>query len=98
MAPTLLANFKFASDGSGGTIVYDPPVTPSSDQNTAVPGPVVPSATTGTRETVDPMDLPGMAFNVQATLGYLPNGNHTGGIRPPRRLSTTLISRSWATT
>ena len=22
-----LANFKFANDGSGGTIVYDPPVT-----------------------------------------------------------------------
>ena len=78
-----LANFKFTNDGGGGTIVYDPPVTPSSDQNTAAPGPVVPSATTGTRETVDPMDLPGMAFNVQATLGYLPNGNHTGGIPSP---------------
>jgi hypothetical protein len=28
-----LANFKFANDGSGGTIVYDPPATPSSGQN-----------------------------------------------------------------
>ena len=75
-----LANFKFASDGSGGTIVYDPPVTPSSGQNSAALGPVVPSATTGTGETPDPMDLPGIAFNVQSTLGYLPNSNHTGGI------------------
>ena len=32
-----LANFKFASDGSGGTIVYDPPVAPSSGQNTDAP-------------------------------------------------------------
>ena len=70
-----LANFKFASDGSGGTIVYDPPVTPSSGLNAATPGPVVPSATTGTGETPDPMDLPGIAFNVQSTLGYLPNSN-----------------------
>jgi hypothetical protein len=33
-----LANFKFASDGSGGTIVYDPPVPGSADSgtNTAV--------------------------------------------------------------
>ena len=75
-----LANFKFASDGSGGTIVYDPPVTPSSGQNTAAPGPVVPSATTGTGETLDPMDLPGIAFNVQSTLGYLPNSNQAGAI------------------
>ena len=39
-----LANFKFANDGSGGTIVYDPPVSPSSGQNTAAPGPGVPSS------------------------------------------------------
>ena len=49
-----LANFKFASDGSGGTVVYDPPVTtPSSGQNTAGGGPVLPSATTVTGETPD---------------------------------------------
>ena len=66
-----LANFKFASDGSGGTVVYDPPVTPSSGQNTAAPGPIVPSA----GKTLDPTDLPGIAFNVQSTLGYLPNSN-----------------------
>ena len=35
----VLANFKFASDGSGGTIVYDPPV-PTSNPTT----PIAPSA------------------------------------------------------
>jgi hypothetical protein len=30
-----LANFSFASDGSGGTIVYDPPVPTSSSQDTS---------------------------------------------------------------
>ena len=34
-----LANFDFASDGSGGTIVYDPPVPTSSSQNTPASGP-----------------------------------------------------------
>ena len=77
-----LANFKFANDGSGGTIVYDPPVTASSGQNTAAPGPVVPSATTGTGETLDPVDLPGIAFNVQSTLGYLPDSNQAEVYRP----------------
>ena len=32
-----LANFSFASDGSGGTIVYDPPAPTSCSQNTAAP-------------------------------------------------------------
>ena len=32
-----LANFKFANDGSGGTIVYDPPVPTTSSQNAATP-------------------------------------------------------------
>ena len=73
-----LANFKFASDGSGGTIVYDPPVTPSSSQNTAAPAPVAPSAPTGTGETLDPMDPPGIAF--KSTLGYLPDSNQAGVI------------------
>ena len=95
-----LANFKFANDGSGGTIVYDPPVAPSSGQNTDAPV----SATTGTGETLDlaaaiakPVerstgtsicgfgakdnidDPPGLAFNAQSTLGYLPDGNRTAG-------------------
>jgi hypothetical protein len=30
----VLANFKFASDGNGGTIVYDPPVPPAGDSGT----------------------------------------------------------------
>ena len=75
-----LANFKFANDGSGGTIVYDPPATPSSGQNTAASGPLVPSATIGKSETPESMDLPGIAFNVQSTLGYLANSNQAGAI------------------
>ena len=43
-----LANFRFANDGSGGTIVYDPPVTSLSGQNAATPQTTVPPATTGT--------------------------------------------------
>ena len=73
-----LANFKFASDGSGGTIVYDPPVTPSSGQNTVAP--FGPSAVIGMDKTLESMDLPSIAFNAQSTLGYLPNSNQAGGI------------------
>jgi serralysin len=75
-----LANFSFASDGSGGTIVYDPPVTASSAQNTAAPGPVVPSETTTTGGTLDPIELSGIAFYGQSTLGYLPNSNQADAI------------------
>jgi hypothetical protein len=32
-----LANFKLANDGSGGTIVYDPPAPASFSQDTAAP-------------------------------------------------------------
>ena len=73
-----LANFKFASDGSSGTIVYDPPVTPSSGQNTVAP--FGPSAVIGMDKTLESMDLPGIAFNAQSTLGDLPNSNQAGGI------------------
>jgi hypothetical protein len=52
-----LANFNFASDGSGGTIVYDPPVPTPSSQNTTSPnaistGPSA-SATIGTGATLE---------------------------------------------
>ena len=42
----VLANFKFASDGSGGTIVYDPPV-PASNPTTPIAGTAVNSTLTG---------------------------------------------------
>ena len=75
-----LANFKFANDGSGGTIVYDPTAAHSSSQKPTTPGPVVLSVTSGTGKTLDPVDLAGIAFNVQPTLGYSPNGSPAGHI------------------
>jgi Tryptophan-rich Synechocystis species C-terminal domain/Right handed beta helix region len=68
-----LASFKFANDGSGGTIVYDPPAPPASGQSTAAP-------TTGAGETYDPRDLPSIAFNVQSTIGDSPDSNRAGVI------------------
>ena len=47
---------------------------------TAASGPLVPSATIGKSETPESMDLPGIAFNVQSTLGYLANSNQAGAI------------------
>jgi hypothetical protein len=83
-----LANFDFASDGSGGTIVYDPPVPTS---NASVPTSSGQTSGgqgrnfTGTGfgfEAQDVIDLPGIAFDAQATLGYLPGNNQTGGTLP----------------
>jgi hypothetical protein len=126
-----LANFDFASDGSGGTIVYDPPVptsnalvpTSSGQTVTACEPPTGGSATIGAGATLelgaacseavtfsgptgtlvlgssstsggqssnftgtvsgfgaqDVIDLPGIAFDAQTTLGYLPDSNQTGG-------------------
>ena len=80
-----LANFDFASDGSGGTIVYDPPVPTS---NVSVPTSSGQTSGgqgrnfTGTGsgfEAQDVFDLPGIAFDAQATLGYLPGSNQTRG-------------------
>jgi parallel beta-helix repeat protein len=126
-----LGNFSFASDGSGGTIVYDPPAPPSSALAATSSGPTVTasepptggSATIGTGATLelggacseavtfsgptgtlvlgsssisggqssnftgtvsgfgaqDVIDLPGIAFDAQTTLGYLPDSDQTGG-------------------
>ena len=83
-----LANFDFASDGSGGTIVYDPPVPTS---NVSVPTSSGQTSGgqgrnfTGTGsgfEAQDIIDLPGIAFDAQATLGYLPGSNQTEGTLP----------------
>ena len=124
----VLANFDFASDGSGGTIVYDPPVPASANQNPATSGPNAistgpsGSATIGTGGTLEipsadcgsvtftgatgtlildgpalaspasnfagtvagfgnqnDIDLRGLTFDAQTTLGYSPNGAQTGG-------------------
>jgi hypothetical protein len=121
-----LANFDFASDGSGGTIVYDPPAPTPSSQNTTAPNATSTgssgSATIGAGATLElaatnaetvtftgpagtlildgsasagqassftgtvagfgsqnAIDLPGIAFDAQTTLGYSPNSNNTGG-------------------
>jgi hypothetical protein len=77
-----LANFKFASDGSGGTVVYDPPVSSSSGQDTAGPGPGVLSSAIGTREIPALTGLPDRAFNLESARGHLLDSNAAGGIVP----------------
>jgi hypothetical protein len=121
-----LANFDFSSDGSGGTIVYDPPVLTPSSQNTTAPNATSTdpsgSATIGARATLElaaanaeavtftgsggtlildgsasagqassstgtvaglggqnVIDLPGIAFDAQTTVGYSANSNQAGG-------------------
>ena len=86
-----LANFKLASDGSGGTIVYDPPAPAGNAPTSDTSG----SATIGNGTTLgvaadtgtvsgfggrDAIDLPGIAFDAQTTLGYLANNNPVGGM------------------
>ena len=112
-----LANFDFASDGSGGTIVYDPPVPTSNARasstsrsaaigNGATPeivaadtGSVTFTGSNGTLMLDEPasagqafnitrrgsglggqtvIDLHGIAFDAQTTLGYSPDNNLTG--------------------
>jgi len=83
-----LANFDFASDGSGGTIVYDPPAPPSSALAATSSGQTSGGQGSNFTGTVsgfgaqDVIDLPGIAFDAQATLGYLPDSDQTGGTQP----------------
>jgi hypothetical protein len=83
-----LANFDFASDGSGGTIVYDPPAPPSSALAATSSGQTSGGQGSNFTGTVsgfgaqDVIDLPGIAFDAQATLGYLPDSDQTGGTLP----------------
>jgi len=76
-----LANFKFASDGSGGTIVYDPPVFPSSSGGGGGGTDAVDTAGADVG-TLKGMELPAIAFDPQTTLGYLPNRQSLGGTPP----------------
>jgi hypothetical protein len=48
-----LSNFEFANDGNGGTIVYDPPVLPSSSQDATAFGSSATSATIGNDATLE---------------------------------------------
>jgi hypothetical protein len=81
-------NFKFASDGHGGTIVYDPPssnATPTAASLTstgACPPPDDSSTLAALSSSIGSpkgVDLPTIAFDPQTTLGYLPNRQPTGG-------------------
>jgi hypothetical protein len=80
-----LANFDFASDGSGGTIVYDPPAPPSSALAATSSGQTSGGQSSNFTGTVsgfgaqDVIDLPGIAFDAQTTLGY---SDQTGGTLP----------------
>ena len=81
-----MANFDFASDGSGGTIVYDPPAPPSSALAATSSGQTSGGQGSNFTGTVsgfgaqDVIDLPGIAFDAQTTLGYVADSNQTGGI------------------
>jgi hypothetical protein len=77
-----LANFKFASDDRGGTIVYDPPVSSSSGQDATGPGPGVRSGAIVAGETPELTELPELAFNLESARGYLLDSNAVGGIVP----------------
>jgi hypothetical protein len=80
----VLANFKFASDGSGGTNVYDPPV-PASDgsaapwsQNSIAAGQAFNfpwASRLGVWDAVEQV----AGFTAPKTLGYLQNGSQAGG-------------------
>jgi parallel beta-helix repeat protein len=80
-----LGNFSFASDGSGGTIVYDPPAPPSSALAATSSGQTSGGQSSNFTGTVsgfgaqDVIDLPGIAFDAQTTLGY---SDQTGGTLP----------------
>jgi hypothetical protein len=82
-----LANFKFANDGSGGTIVYDPP-TASSEQTADVgsPASISRSATTATA------DLPRIAFDIESMLGNLPDRNQAGGKSLPDAVDEAKVA------
>jgi hypothetical protein len=67
----VLANFDFASDGSGGTIVYDPPVPSSSSQNTAASGSSATSAMIGNGATLEPAATDAEAVTFAGAKGTL---------------------------
>ncbi len=81
-----LANFKFASDGSGGTIVYDPPV-PSPSQSS--------SETAGSRASLAESSFGG---NIALFTSYIAStfaaSSHSGAmeIAEPVQSGQTLLS------
>ena len=86
-----LANFKLASDGSGGTIVYDPPapagnaptsehIERSADERQCHDASAI-AADTGTVSGFggrNVIDLPGHRIRCTDYLGYLPNNDQAG--------------------
>jgi hypothetical protein len=104
-----LANFHFATDSNGGTLVTDPPVV--SDQSTSATATIAEAGTLelggasaqnvaflGDAGTLkldastlfagqisglageDDIDLSGIAFGANSTIGYVPNGGNTEGM------------------
>ena len=92
-----LANFKFANDGSGGTIVYDPPAA-SSEQTADVGSPASitnepsPSDAVSRSATTATADLPRIAFDVESMLGNLPDRNQAGGKSLPDAVDEAKIA------
>jgi hypothetical protein len=76
----VLANFAFASDGNGGTFVYDPPVSSSSNQqNTTDLGSRTMSATIGNGATLQlPADTSASVASTGAKGGLILDGTASG--------------------
>jgi hypothetical protein len=76
----VLANFAFASDGNGGTIVYDPPVSSSSNQkNTTDLGSGTTSATIGNGVTPElPAGTPASVASTGAKGALILDGTASG--------------------
>jgi hypothetical protein len=98
----VLANFKLASDGNGGTIVYDPPV-PTSDapKTPATWNPIAdgqicnPMGKFPDCGVEDGFEGTAGAFNASTTLGYWRNGSQTGATLSCADASQCALLRSY---
>ena len=98
----VLANFKFASDGNDGTIVYDPPV-PTSDtpKTPATWNPIADEQICNSMGKFpdcgveDGFEGTAGAFNASTTLGYWRNSSQTGGTPSSADASQCALLRSY---
>jgi hypothetical protein len=99
-----LGNFKFATDGKGGTIVYDPPVASSERVATDTGSPKLiadgsilnglssASDSVSGSATTEIADLPRIAFEGESTLGNLPDRNQAGSKSLPDAVDEAKIA------
>ena len=98
----VLGNFKFASDGSGGTIVYDPPA-PASDtpKATATWNPIADEQICNSMGRFpgfgaeDVFEGAGRDFDATTTLGYWRNSGQIGGTLSSADASQCALLRSY---